>query len=53
MTLNSKSAKPDKAYNTYFLEQVSTIRTHISAGFKTPYKQYKNYKIMSVDQVVY
>lgn len=53
VTLNSKSAKPDKAYNTYFLEQVSTIRTQISAGFKTPYKQYKNYKVMSVDQIVY
>lgn len=53
ITLNSKSTKIERVYNTYFLEKVSTIRTQISAGFKTPYSQYKNYKIMSVDQIIY
>jgi len=53
ITLNSKEEKVQKAYNTYYLEQISSIRTQVSAGFKSPLKRHKNYKLMSVDQIVY
>ena len=53
ITLNSKGEKIQKAYNTYYLEQISSIRTQVSAGFKSPLKGHKNYKLMSVDQIVY
>ena len=51
--LKSKDTDVKKAYNSYFLEQVSFARSKVECGFINKYKGVGNFKIVDPDQVVY
>lgn len=51
--LKSKNTDIKKAYNSYYLEQVSFARSKVECGFANKYKGVGNFKIVKPDQVIY